>query len=320
MRVATTRVFFATDVHGSESCFLKLLNSAKLYKATVLVLGGDLTGKTLVPIVREQQEGRYRATFLGRPLTMTSEAEVNTLEKRIRSIGSYPYLTSLEEMEELQTDSMELDQLFTRLIIERLKHWIELAEERLHGSPLKLYITGGNDDPLTIDDVLQSTSAVINPEGATVKIDDLHEMLSCAWTNRTPWKTPRECTEETLYDRLKVLTLQVANMGRCIFNIHAPPIASGLDTCQEIDENLRPVFVHGQPSMKSCGSIAVRRIIEESQPLLGLHGHIHESRGVAKLGRTLCLNPGSEYSEGILRGVIVDLESDRVKSHLFVSG
>ncbi len=315
----TTRIFFATDIHGSESCFLKLLNSARVYKADVLVLGGDLTGKTLVPIVREH-DGMYRSTFLGNQLRMTSETEVSAFEKKIRSMGSYPYLASLQEMEEFQKDPAKFDKIFTTLVVERLKRWIALAEERLRGTSLKLYVAGGNDDPLVIDSVLHSTPTVVSSEGTIVKIDESHEMLSCAWTNCTPWKTPRECTEDELYDRLKRLKDQAADVRRCIFNLHAPPFASGLDTCQEVDENLRPVFRHGHPHMKSCGSTAVRRIIEESQPLLGLHGHIHESRGMARIGRTICLNPGSEYSEGILRGVIIDVDSDKVKGHLFVSG
>jgi Icc-related predicted phosphoesterase len=67
------------------------------------------------------------------------------------------------------------------------------------------------------------------------------------------------------------------------------------------------------------GSKAVRRAIETYQPILSLHGHIHESRGVATIGRTVCINPGSEYPDGVLRGAIVDFDRDGVKSYVLTS-
>ena len=314
-----TRLFFATDVHGSETCFLKFLNSAKPYNANPLILGGDLTGKTLIPIVKGK-DGRHRANFLGTERVLNLEAEVTVLERRISSIGSYSYVVDADGLAELDADRAKLDALFSHLMVERLRRWVGLAEERLRGTGIKLYMTGGNDDPFFIDEVLRSSSTIIDPESMVVDIDGVHEMLGCAFTNPTPWKTPKELTEEALYEKLTALVHKVSNPSHCIFNIHAPPHASGLDTCQQVGEGFKPVFVHGQPSMTSCGSTAVRRVVEEFQPLLGLHGHIHESRGAASIGRTLCLNPGSEYTEGILRGVIVNIEVEKVRSHLLTSG
>jgi Icc-related predicted phosphoesterase len=73
-------------------------------------------------------------------------------------------------------------------------------------------------------------------------------------------------------------------------------------------------------SIKPVGSTAVRDAIERYQPALSLHGHIHEARGVHWLGRTLALNPGSEYAEGTMKGAIVNLEPTRVKGYLLISG
>ena len=314
-----SRLFFATDVHGSEICFLKFLNSAKTYNADSLILGGDLTGKNLVPIVKGVN-GKYRANFLGTERLLNSEEDVAVLERRISSIGSYSYRVDSNGLAELQADEAKLDTLFSQLMVERLSRWVSLAEERLRGSGIKIYMTGGNDDPFIIDDVLESSSIILDPEGMVVDIDGFHEMLACAFTNPTPWKTPRELTEEELYAKLSALVREVSVPSRCIFNIHAPPHASGLDMCQQIGADFRPIFIHGQPAMTSAGSTSVRRVIEETQPLLGLHGHIHESRGSATIVRTVCLNPGSEYAEGILRGVIVNLEGDRVRNYLFASG
>jgi Icc-related predicted phosphoesterase len=113
---------------------------------------------------------------------------------------------------------------------------------------------------------------------------------------------------------------KVHDMRNCIFNLHVPPYDCGLDTCPKLDENLKPVYAGSEIMTISSGSKAVRNAIEKHQPVLGLHGHIHESRGFVKIGRTLCLNPGSEYTEGMLRGVVVDLDEKGVKNYLLTVG
>lgn len=316
--MARTRLFFATDVHGSEVCFLKFLNASKVYKADVLVLGGDLAGKMIVPII-ERDDGTYEASFLGMR-QIVSEEKVGEMEERIRHVGFYPYKTDRETVKRISADSRKLEDLFFRLIVERIGKWIEIAEERLKDKEIEVYISGGNDDPLNVEDLLKNSEAFGYAEGRVVRVHGNHEMITCAWTNPTPWKTPRELGEEELRDKLEAIISGVQDMESCIFNTHVPPIDSGLDLCQKLDEDLRPIFSGGQPVMFGAGSIALREAIEKHQPLLGLHGHIHESKGSAKIGRTLCLNPGSEYSEGILRGVIVDLEEKRIRGHLFTSG
>jgi len=62
--------------------------------------------------------------------------------------------------------------------------------------------------------------------------------------------------------------------------------------------------------MEPVGSTAVRELIEEYQPPLSLHGHIHESRGKTRIGETIAINPGSVYSEGSLQGAVIDLADD----------
>ena len=314
-----TRLFFATDIHGSEQCFFKFLNSAKFYKVDVLILNGDLTGKMAVPIVK-QPDGSYKANFMGLNRVLRGEEELAEFETRVRFVGYYPYRTDIKEMSALSSDARRVDDLFSHLMVERLKRWVRLAEERLHGTALKLYVMGGNDDNLVIDEVLRNSDRIINPDGVVIRVDSAHEMVSCSWISPTPWRTARECSEEELLSKLKAMILSVKDLGGCIFNLHAPPVDSGLDTCQRLDENLKPVFLGGHPVVFGAGSTAVRTVIERYQPMLGLHGHIHESRGVIKIGRTLCLNPGSEYTEGILRGIIVDLDEKGVRSYLFTSG
>ena len=313
-----TRLFFATDIHGSEDCFLKFLNAPKFYKADVLILSGDLSGKLLVPIV-SLRNGTFEADFLGVHRVL-SYAKVGDLESQIRRTGSYPYRMDQETFTKLKADRGKLEDLFSSLMNERISHWVELADQKLKGSVAEVYISGGNDDQLSVDSLLRRSKVFKDPEGEVVKIHGGYEMITCGWSNPTPWQTPREASEEELREKLEGLVSDVQSISNCIFNIHVPPFDSGLDLCQKLDEELKPIFSGGQPIMFGSGSIVVRSLIERYQPLLGLHGHLHESRGVARIGRTLCLNPGSEYAEAILRGVIVDLEGNRVQSHLFTSG
>jgi len=316
---AKTRIFFATDVHGSEKCFLKFLNTPSVYKVNTLILGGDITGKMVVPIVK-RADGTHVAEFLSNQYVMKSDQEVEDLEKKIRFTGYYPYKTTVDETDEMRRDPLKVDAVFTQVMIDTLRRWMKMAEERLKGKGVKVYMTGGNDDRPEIEEVLKGSDFVIDPEGEVVSLDGDFEMLSSGWSNPTPWKTPRECSEEELAAKLESMIGKVQDVTKCIFNLHVPPYDCGLDTCPKLDESLKPVYAGSEIMMISSGSRAVRNAIEKHQPVLGLHGHIHESRGFIKIGRTLCLNPGSEYTEGVLRGVVVDLDEKGVKNYLLTAG
>lgn len=315
----TTRLFFATDLHGSEKCYYKFVNAAKFYKVNILVMGGDITGKLLIPVV-EEGGGKYHATFSGSRRTAKNEEELQQLQKDIRFSGYYPYVTDPDQMKQLQTDETKVHTVFVQVMLDTFRSWIHLAEERLKGTDVKVYITGGNDDLPGIKDVLHESDFVIDPEDQVVSVDGKHEMISCGWSNPTPWKTPRECSEEELWAKIENMAMKVKDMRNCIFNLHVPPIDSGLDTCPRLDENLKPVIKGGEIEMTTGGSTSVRKALETYQPLVGLHGHIHESKGFIKLGQTLALNPGSEYSEGILRGVLVELDDGALKSYMLTQG
>ena len=315
----TTKIFFATDLHGSEKCFLKSVNAAKFYKASTLIMGGDITGKLMIPVIKEPT-GKFQATFLGSKHTAGNDQELQELQKAIRFAGYYPYLTNPEEMKELQSDDAKVKSIFQQLMLDTVKRWVDLAEERLKDSGIRVYITGGNDDISQIEEIIGGSSYVIDPEDKVIDIDGKHEMVSTGWSNPTPWKTPRECSEEQLWAKIEKMASQVKDMKNCIFNLHVPPVDSGIDSCPKLDESLKPVIAGGEIVMTSGGSSSVRKAIETYQPLLGLHGHIHESKGFLKIGRTLCLNPGSEYGEGILRGALVELDDGSAKNFLLTQG
>ena len=314
----STKIFFATDLHGSEKCFLKFVNAGKFYKTNTLIMGGDITGKMIIPIVKEPN-GKYHATFLGSKYSFKSEDELHDLEKVIRFTGYYPYLTNPEQMSQIQDDEEKVHSIFTELMLDNVKRWIQIAEERLKGSGINLYITGGNDDISGIEEIISSSSYVVDPEDKVVQVGE-YQMMSTGWSNPTPWKTPRECTEDQLWSKLEKMASEVTDMRKCIFNLHVPPIDSGIDTCPKLDKDLKPIIVGGEIVMMGGGSTSVRKAIETYQPLLGLHGHIHESKGFIKIGNTLCINPGSEYSEGILRGALIELDGSSIKNFLLTQG
>jgi len=316
-----TRIFFTSDVHGSEVCFIKFLNAAKYYQAGVLILGGDITGKMIVPII-EQPDGTFESNFVGSQVIVRSPPELENLEKNIRNSGYYPYMTTPAEMEKLENDKKLLDDLFSSVMAENVKRWVSIAEQRLKGSNVRCYISPGNDDRFDIDNSLKSSSVVLCPEDQVVRIDNTHEMITSAWTNPTPWHSPRETSEEQLRSIIGQMISKVEHMETCIFNLHCPPYGSPLDVAPELDENLAPKVSGGggSVSMIHVGSIAVREAIEKNQPLLGIHGHIHEARGFVKIGKTMCINPGSEYGEGILRGALINIDEKSVKSYLLTQG
>lgn len=313
-----TRIFYAGDVHGSRVCWKKFVNAAAHYPADALVMGGDLTGKALVPIVREG-DGSYRARVIGEERVARSAEELDQMQQAISTSGMYALIVDPEEARSLAGDSARRERAFEEAMLDELRLWVELADERLAGTETLAYVIPGNDDPWSVDEVLASGTHV-DACDEVVRMVGPHEMISLGYSNRTPWKTPRELDEDEIYSRLKRLVDQLEAPERAIFNIHVPPWESSLDTACEVDEDLHYVTKGGRPHEIATGSPAVRQIIEEAQPLLSLHGHIHESKGVTTIGRTVAINPGSDYGSGHLDGCLVHLAPERVVGQYLVSG
>lgn len=313
-----TRVFYAGDVHGSRLCWKKFINAAAHYPADALVMGGDLTGKALVPIVREG-DGSYGAEVIGERRTARTAEELDQMQRAISDNGMYPLIVDPGEARALATDAARRDEAFEQALLDELRLWVRLADERLAGSEVRAYVIPGNDDPWEVDAVLASGSSVVACDERVEKIGP-HEIASFGYSNRTPWETPRELDEDEIYTRLKRLVDQLEEPERAILNVHVPPYESSLDTAFEVGEDLHYVTKGGRPHEVATGSRAVREIIEETQPLLSLHGHIHESKGVTRIGRTVAVNPGSDYGSGRLDGCLLHLAPDKVVHHYLVSG
>jgi Icc-related predicted phosphoesterase len=314
----STRLFFATDVHGSERLFRKFINAAKVYGVPILVLGGDITGKALIPCIR--QGGKYTCQLMGREYSASTQAELDELYRLINYNGFYPRTMDPDELALLQTDQVYHEQVFQETLLSSVKNWLEVAQEKLKGSNVTLYMMPGNDDPPQVSDLLAGSEVAVCAEGHCVQLDETHEMISFGYSNPTPWHTERELPEEELLEKLEAMTPLVKAPQNLVVNFHAPPYDSRLDTAPELNEDFQIHTQMGQPVLVPVGSKAVRAYIENHQPLLGLHGHVHESDGMSRIGRTLCINPGSAYTDGMLCGAIVGLKKDGLDTYQMVRG
>jgi Icc-related predicted phosphoesterase len=312
------KLFFATDVHGSETTFRKWLNAAQHYGADALLMGGDLTGKMLVPIVGEA-DGSYTARFEGGAVRVQTEQELANVEKGLRQRGYYTQRMTPEEKAAYQTRE-QVEELFKSHMAEVLEGWVELADERLDPGKTPAIWMPGNDDLEFIDEYVNRSKTIQNGDGKVIEIDGYH-ILSIGNANVTPWNCPRDVSEDVLAAKIDELAAQVPDMSRCIFNVHAPPWGTNLDVAPELDEDFKPTMEGGGLKMIPVGSTAVLEAIRKWQPLLSLHGHIHECSAGVKIGRTLAINTGSEYHEGVLRGSLIVLDEKKgVKNHALTVG
>lgn len=311
------RLFFTTDIHGSDRCFRKFLAAAKTYDADVLLLGGDVVGKAITPI-EELEDGRYRYTLFRQEHVVSAE-DLAQARADINFNGFYPAVLNRDELDRLDHDEEARAALFRDLIVAQMRSWEQLVEERLDPET-RCIVTPGNDDPFVIDGVFQASDRVEFTEGQAVEVGPIW-LASLGNTNRTPWKTEREYDEDELSEQIRQMVDPVADGRALVFNFHCPPYDSGLDTVQALDEDFRPIVRNNSIVEIPAGSTAVRDAIEHYSPIAGLHGHIHEAQGMRVIGETRCFNPGSDYSAGILKGLIVDFgEGGEITGHLFTAG
>lgn len=312
------RLYFATDVHGSEICWKKFLNAGKFYRADVLVLGGDMTGKALVPI-QQQPDGTWKGVLLQQEFLLNNEDEVREFEKRVGSRGYYPFRATADLMQEFRADPKKVDEFFNQQMLNVVAQWMELADQKLADTSIKCFVAPGNDDDFSVDEIIKQAKRVTLAEGVCVELGDGFQMVSTGWSNVTPWKTHREASEQELAKKIDAMIPAQPNMQRMVFNFHCPPYASNLDEAAMLDENLN--VIDAGRSLVPVGSKAVRDAIMKYQPLLSLHGHIHEGKGTARLGKTLAINAGSLYEQGVLQGAIVELDAKKgIKSYQLTTG
>lgn len=311
------KLFFATDVHGSEICWKKFISAGKFYEADVLILGGDMTGKAIVPIIAQGND-KYKVTLLEQESILNGKEEVDKMSATIQNRGYYPYVTDPDEVADISSTPGKSDDLFLIQVIKTLERWMDYADQKLADTGIRCYVCPGNDDVFEIDATIAASKLVRTVEGQVIDLDEHHEMVSSGWSNPTPWQTHREEPEEALLSRIEAVISKARNPSKAVFNLHPPPYGSGLDEAPELTSDLRPAYA-GR-SLVPVGSKSVLAVLDKYQPLLGLHGHIHEGKGTRKYKRTLCINPGSMYEQGMLHGAIVELKPDKVGNYVLTTG
>lgn len=320
---AERTIFYVADIHGSDLCFRKWLNAARFYGADVLIVGGDLTGKILLPIYPAGGiHSGWTATWGGRQVRLETRAEVEELIRTARREGAYGYVTTVDEVAAIRASPTLERETFTRLKLDALGDWIRLADQRLADGTVRALVMAGNDDPPEIDALLASSEHVEDVGGAVTEIAPGIHMASVGESTPTPWHTPRELPDEVLGARVTDVVDALPNGGTTIWNLHMPPYKTGIDDAPELDDELHVQYdAGGEPRMGPVGSTSIRRLIEERGPTLALHGHIHEGRGRYRLGRTQGANPGSQYQDGVLMGILVRVSAtDGVRDLTFTAG
>ena len=316
--MSMTRLLYGSDFHGSDAVFRKFLASGIQYKANALMVGGDVTGKAMIPVIH-QGGGRYEAELFGEAKKAATPDALEGLRKSISQVGFYPIVLEKDEAEELEGDSAKMGARFEHEMCQRVREWMQLAEEKLTPLKMTLYFMAGNDDLESIDRVIEEFKTIRNPDMRRLELEGGYEVVGLSNANLTPWLCARDVAEDVLTRKLDELAGMIQKPEHTIAMLHVPPYASGLDTCPELDDKLKIITQGGQVVMKSAGSPAVRAFIEKVQPMLSLHGHIHESPGHVRSRRTLMINAGSEYAEGIMKAAIVNLENGKVKGHMLIS-
>jgi uncharacterized protein len=303
------RIYFCSDVHASRKCWKKFLNSWKFYEADHIILGGDITGKFVVPIV--DRGPTYTATVMGIERKVGTREELEELKTKISDAGQYPFMTTPDEYAEHEGDQGKIDQLFKRLMMERVEEWMEEADDKLRGTGVRCFVSGANDDFFEVDEAIAGSEVIEDPNGKVIDLEGDLQLLGMGYGNPTPWACPRDVPEEELAERIDKVAEGVRDTDRAIFSLHVPPLGSGLDVAPKLDDYLRPRVGAAGLEMIPVGSTATRDAIKKYRPMIGLHGHIHESKGVKKLDGVTITNPGSEYGEGILDGVLIDIDPKR---------
>ncbi len=247
------RIFYATDVHGSDICWRKFLNAGTFHKADVLIMGGDMTGKAMVPIVANGST--WELTLQDQKLTLTTEAEVVAMEKRIADRGYYPIRLSREEVDAWADDPSLVDARFKAEIVHGVERWMAIADEKLRASQIRCIVSPANDDMFEIDEIIERAGSAILGEAVPIDLEGL-TMISTGWTNPTPWNTFRELPEDQLRAKIDELVKAAPDPHRAIFNFHVPPYGSNLDNAPKLDAAMN--YVSGGQALIPVGSHAVR--------------------------------------------------------------
>ena len=235
-----------TDLHGSEICWKKFLNAGSFYGADVVILGGDVTGKAMVPIV-QRANGTWEASLQDHRDTLESEDAIVEFEKRVMDRGYYPIRVSDQEYVAMQEDEVLVDKRFKEVMLDGTERWIAMAEEKLANTGIRVIACPANDDMFEIDDLLSGAQVV-----ETGDEDDRSSSATSRWS-RWAGRTRRPGTPSA---RPRSPSWRPGSIERSrghrsettIFNFHAPPYGSKLDNAPALNPDL--TYVSGGQAIR----------------------------------------------------------------------
>ena len=184
--------------------------------------------------------GYWEVSFGGQRLRLETKTELDEIQRKIRDRGSYPSVMAPEELDALNEEDGSVDRRFTLEMTRGLDRWLDMADGKLRGGDIPCILNGGNDDIWEIDDIIEQSPCVSFAESKVLDIGGFY-LASMGWTNPTPWNTFREAPEDVLTAKIDAVVSQIPDMGRAVFNFHAPPYGTGLDEAPALDENMRPI-------------------------------------------------------------------------------
>lgn len=314
------RIFYAVDVHGAETVWRKWITAIGMYECDCLMLCGDLAGKALVPII-DYGKGYSKSGYFGREVKLKTEEQIQDWEQKLANGGVYSCRIDKKGLEDLKKNPDKVDAIMKAEVVKRMRSWLDLLCEKVDTSRIKSIVMPGNDDPLELDAAIREYAdrGILYPTDKVIDLDG-HELISLEYVTPTPWDTPRETDEAGMEKMLEEKVSWLKDVRNSIWNIHCPPKDTEIDLAPQLSKDLKVQSGGEGVKMVHVGSQAVRDAIARYQPMLGLHGHIHESSGYSFIGETLCINPGSEYGEGLLRGFIVEITPEKIEKYWKVQG
>src|SRR3989442_10937072 len=126
------------------------------------------------------------------------------------------------QVAELEKDPQKVQTLFTEQMCKTVERWMQMAEDKLKDSKVRVFVAPGNDDEIEIDEVIANAPRVELAEGRTIDIGG-YEMISSGWANPTPSHTYPEAPEEELATRIDPMLRDIKDISRPSFNFHQPP-------------------------------------------------------------------------------------------------
>lgn len=312
-----TKIFFATDLHGSEPCFKKFLRAGTFYGADILFLGGDYGAKELV-LFSNSEKGVDTFSGSGQHQHFASTDDFDRYVLWCKASGRLMKRVDASVLQHIAPASYH--DLFDRTLNDTFATWAEMARDAFRRDGIPIYVIPGNDDSPRTDHYFTSEPFVFMHRRTAELRASLITLLGWGGSNPTPWHTPREYPEHQIRSELEQALKLRSHAGPMVLLAHPPPFGCGLDLVPEITKTLSYRLSFGSSAMVPIGSSAVREFVEEHQPLIGLFGHVHEGRGYHMIGQTLCINPGSAFHTGRLLGCILSITDGRVDDFQLTDG